>query len=91
MLVPEGFGVFGRRGLSMEVGGRVSPLGFALQQLAPVTCSISRTPGDHIASNTPDTPHHYHNGNGGSCAADDEMNSYCSVPNATYLTKRGFS
>ena len=56
MLVPEGFGVFGRRGLSMEVGGRVSPLGFALQQLAPVTCSISRTPGDHIASNTPETP-----------------------------------
>ena len=80
-------------GLSMDGGGHWpgSPQGFALEQLAPVTCSISRTPGDHIASNTPDTPHYYHNGNAGSCAADDEMNSYCSVPNATYLTKRGFS
>ena len=53
--------------------GQVSPQGFALEQLAPVTCSISRAPGDHIASNTPDTLHYYHNGNGGSCAGDDGM------------------
>ena len=52
---------------------QVSPQGFALHQAAPVTCSISRTPGDHIASNTPDTIHYYHNGNGGSYHGDDQV------------------
>ena len=67
----ERFGGYGRGDLSRDRGpplevasghighiGQVSPQGLALEQLAPVTCSISRAPGDHIASNTPDTLHY---------------------------------
>ena len=40
-------------------------------QLAPVTCSISNSPGDHRAGNKPDIHHYYHNDDGGSYRDDD--------------------
>ena len=54
-----------------ESRGYGSPQGFAPPQLAPVTCSISNSPGDHRAGNKPDIHHYYHNDDGGSYRDDD--------------------
>ena len=56
-------------------------------QLAPVTCSISNSPGDHRAGNKPDIHHYYHNDDGGSYRDDDSAMTMSNYIFKTTTTK----